>query len=352
MSQEAQQASYDSLLDSKTIQQIIAKAEEKGLPGIPSGFIGLDRITNCWKRSTLTVLAGPPSMGCTSLMLAFLRNAVVEFKTTTALFSLQLSREQLLTKWLSAETEVPYEKIESGNLHDHEWLKINTSTALWTSHAEAFIRVLDDANPTIEKVMEDCRRLREEGVSLFLIDNLSRITLGKKSRAFCPNREQEVSHIIRCLKSLARELEAPVIVVSHMNRSGRERAYSYRPQLGDLRDSGTVEYEADVIILLHRPEYYKQTEDDMGNPTYNVAELIVAKNAFGRTETVQVEFKSACGRFSDQEQPRFSGSDFDEEEGFAPNTIRLGSRLNATSSGKKAPQPFPRSSFDDGPPPF
>jgi replicative DNA helicase len=341
MTQEPEKSTFASKLGRWDMKQIISKAEARSLPGVPSGLTALDRATKGWKRSTLTVIAGPPSMGCSSLLLSFMQDAVVYFRKPTALFSLQLSREQILTKWLSAESEIPYERIETGDLKDHEWLDISRGVTTWQENEQELIRVMDDPNPTIDKVIADCRQLREEGIDLFLIDNINRITLTKEARLFCANREQEVSYIIRNLKTLARELDAPIVVVGHLNRVVKERAHSYRPQLGDLRDSGTIEYEADLIILLHRPEYYKQTEDEMGNPTRNVADLIIAKNAFGNTETVQVQFKSACGRFSDLELPDYSSVAVEPE--YAPGTIRLGSRINSK-------MPFPRSVSNDDPP--
>jgi replicative DNA helicase len=273
------------------------------LPGIPSGIIALDRITNCWNNSTLNVIAGAPSMGCTSLLLAFMRNAVTDFKREVAFFSLQMPCQKLLTKWLSAELELPFNEITSGKLSDHHWHEISKLVPDWDKDLENLVRIVDTPAPTIGKIVADCRRLREEGTSLFLIDNINRITLGKRERAICTNRTQELSYIARRLKTLALELEAPFVVVSNLNRAGADRFP--RPQLSDLRDSGAIENEADIVILLYRAEYYKQTEDEFGNSTHNRAELIVAKNTFGKLDTVGAEFISTYGRFRDLEGDRY-----------------------------------------------
>lgn len=265
------------------------------LQGIPSGLVALDRITNFWSNSTLNVIAGAPSMGCTSLLLAFMRNAVTHFKRETAFFSLQMPAQKLLTKWLSVDLEMPFHELANGQFPDHQWQEINKLLPDWDRDLDNLVRIMDAPAPTIGKVVADCRRLRGEGTELFLIDNINRITLGKRERAICTNRTQELSYIARRLKTLALELEAPFVVVSNLNRAGADRFP--RPQLSDLRDSGAIENEADTVILLYRAEYYGHTDDDFGNSTHNRAELIVAKNTFGTLDTAGVEFISAYGRF-------------------------------------------------------
>ncbi|OGX82506.1 DnaB-like helicase C-terminal domain-containing protein [Hymenobacter coccineus] len=268
-----------------------------GLPGIPCGLVALDRITNCWSNSTLNVIAGAPSMGCTSLLLAFMRNAVTHFKREVAFFSLQMPCQKLLTKWLSIDMELPFHKLATGQFPDHQWYEISKLLPDWDRDLDNLVRIIDTPAPTIGKIVADCRRLREEGTELFLIDNINRITLGKRERAICTNRTQELSYIARRLKTLALELEAPFVVVSNLNRAGADRIP--RPQLSDLRDSGAIENEADTVVLLYRAEYYGHTDDDFGNFTHNRAELIVAKNTFGTLDTASVEFMSAYGRFGD-----------------------------------------------------
>ncbi|MVN79296.1 hypothetical protein GO988_23435 [Hymenobacter sp. HMF4947] len=288
------------------VHRLIREAEEGkygGLLGIPSGLITLDRITNGWGNSTLNIIAGAPSMGCTSLLLAFMRNAATDFKRGVAFFSLQMPCQKLLTKWLSIELELPFKQVASGQFSDHYWHEITKLMPDWDRDLDNLVRILDTPAPTIGKIVADCRRLREEGTQLFLIDNINRITLGKRERALCTNRTQELSYIARRLKTLALELEAPFVVVSNLNRAGADRFP--RPQLSDLRDSGAIENEADIVILLYRAEYYKQLEDEMGNPTHNKADLIVAKHTFGPLDTASVEFRSAYGRFADLQEDRY-----------------------------------------------
>jgi replicative DNA helicase len=268
-----------------------------GLQGIPSGLVALDRITNCWSNSTLNVIAGAPSMGCTSLLLAFMRNAVTHFKREVAFFSLQMPCQKLLTKWLSVDLELPFHELANGQFSDQKWYDVSKLLTDLDRDLDSRVRIMDAPAPTIGKVVADCRRLREEGTELFLIDNINRITLGKRERAICTNRTQELSYIARRLKTLALELDAPFVVVSNLNRAGADRVP--RPQLSDLRDSGAIENEADIVILLYRPEYYGHTDDDFGDSTHNRAELIVAKNTFGKLNAARVEFMSAYGRFAD-----------------------------------------------------
>lgn len=287
------------------LRRLIRDAEigrSGGLQGVPSGLLALDRITNFWSNSTLNVIAGAPSMGCTSLLLAFMRNAVTHFRREVAFFSLQMPCQKLLTKWLSVDLELPFHKLAAGQFADHQWQEINKLTTDWDRDLEDFVRIIDAPAPTIGKVVAECRRLREEGTQLFLIDNINRITLGKRERAICTNRTQELSYIARRLKTLALELDAPFVVVSNLNRAGAER--SPRPQLSDLRDSGAIENEADIVVLLYRPEYYGHTDDDEGNSTHNRAELIVAKNSLGKLDTASVEFISTYGRFADLPEER------------------------------------------------
>ena len=241
-------------------------------------------------------------MGCTSLLLAFMRNAVTHFRREVAFFSLQMPCQKLLTKWLSVDLELPFHKLAAGQFADYYWQEINKLTTDWDRDLEDFVRIIDAPAPTIGKVVAECRRLREEGTQLFLIDNINRITLGKRERAICTNRTQELSYIARRLKTLALELDAPFVVVSNLNRAGAER--SPRPQLSDLRDSGAIENEADIVVLLYRPEYYGHMDDDEGNSTHNRAELIVAKNSLGKLDTASVEFISAYGRFADLPEER------------------------------------------------
>ncbi len=340
--------------------RVVQNAETKNYPGIFSGIAALDRATKGWRNSSLYVVAGAASMGCTSLMLSFMRNAVTDFGCGTAFFSLQMACDKLLVKWISLELGLSFDKIEAGELSAEEWYRLNSFVTTWSREAGDKARIIDAPNPTIGQIAADCKRLRQEGVRLFIIDNINRITVGKRARLFCANREQELSYIVRRLKTLARELDAPVLVVSQLSRTGADRGRYGRPQLTDLRDSGAIENEADVVILLYRAEYYKFMEDENGNPTRNKAELIIAKNTFGRTENVSTQFSTESGLFKDLERDDWS-ADFSDSYSpataptpfpastfagsspdiapYAPNTIRLGSKMRSKSTRARDEEP-------------
>ncbi|MBG8555009.1 DnaB-like helicase C-terminal domain-containing protein [Hymenobacter guriensis] len=300
-------------------------AQGKG-HGVPSGLAALDRVTRGWQPGTLTVVAAAPSMGCTSFLVSCMNEAAVYFGEQVALFSLQHSKEQIIRKCLCALGEVAYEKLLSG-LPDYTFAELANKVQQWDRIAADKLYILDEPAPSLNQIRAQARQLCGRGVSLILIDNLHRLKVPAKVRAFCSNREQEISYLVRGLKTLARELKVPIVVVSHLNRLLRDRPAPSRPQLGDLRDSGSIEYEADLILFLHRNEYYGESEDEMGNPTREVAEIIVAKNAFGSREIVQVQFKAEFGRFSD------TGS----------------SRLEYPSMGSFGGQEDPKPPFDDVP---
>lgn len=265
-----------------------------------------------------------------------MRNAAVEFRHKVAFFSLQMRSDKLLTKWLSLEVEVSYDKIEAGNLTPEELVRLNDSVRRWEGDAGSLIWLVDTPNLTISGLVARCKKLKAEGAELFLIDNLHRIAIGPKARAFCHNREQELAYIMRRLKTLAYEVDAPVIVVAQMSRAAATHGMYSRPKLGHLRDSGAIENEADVVVLLYRHEYYGMSEDEEGNSTHNMAELIVAKNNFGKTETANVRFMTEYGLFKDIEHDEYTPEPTHTAPGnireapvpFPKGTIRLGSRLN------------------------
>lgn len=323
-------------------------AEDGQQLGIPSGLAALDELITHWRKSSLAIIAGAPSMGCTALLLACMRHTVQNARLGAAFFSLQQRSDKLLAKWMSQELGVCYTKIETGQLTEAEEAKRNDFVKVWERSAGPLAIIDDFPNPTIGRIVNRCKRLRASGTELFLIDDINRIALGKKARAFCSNREQELASIVRRLKTLAYELDAPVLVVSQLSRAASDRSRGSRPQLTDLRDSGALENEADVVVLLYRPELYQFVQDSEGNPTAGRAELIVAKNAFGKTGIARVRFRAEIGLFEDIEAEQYA-PDADKEwhpdlakplRPFAPNSIRLGSKIN------QVPEPLPKSTFN------
>ncbi|RPD48063.1 replicative DNA helicase [Hymenobacter sediminis] len=344
----------------KAIKELEEKKDQKdGLTGVPSGFSALDRVTSGWQPSDLVIIAARPGMGKTAFVVSAMRNAAVEFKKPVAIFSLEMSSLQLVNRLISAEAELDSEKIKKGNLADYEWAQLNHKISALSS---APIYIDDTPGLSIRELRTKCRRLKaHHDIQMIIIDYLQLMT-GNTDGKGGGNREQEIASISRALKGIAKELNVPVLALSQLSRSVETRGGDKKPQLSDLRESGSIEQDADMVIFLYRPEYYKITEDEMGNPTQGTGEVIIAKHRNGSLETVQLKFIGRFTKFADLDgvggfgdagfnPGAFPTSTFDDDaSGFAPNTIRLGSRIN--NDGPPPAQPFPRSTFDDGPPPF
>lgn len=307
----------------------------------------------------------------TAFVVSAMRNAAVDFKKPVAIFSLEMSSLQLVNRLISAEAELDSEKIKKGNLADYEWAQLNHKIAALSS---APIFIDDTPALSIRELRAKCRRLKSQhDIQLIIVDYLQLMSGGEAGRPG-GNREQEIASISRALKGIAKELNIPVIALSQLSRSVETRGGDKKPQLSDLRESGSIEQDADMVIFLYRPEYYKITEDEMGNPTQGVGEVIIAKHRNGSLETVQLKFIGRFTKFADLDgfdggdagfgdaaaaytPNAFPTSNFDSEAGggvgpaggagFAPNTIRLGSKMNDAPS----PVPFPKSnSFGEEPP--
>lgn len=373
VSEDNMRKGVDSMQDLmvKAIKELEEKKHQKdGLTGVPTGFSALDRVTSGWQPSDLVIIAARPGMGKTAFVVSAMRNAAVDFKKPVAIFSLEMSSLQLVNRLISAEAELDSEKIKKGNLADYEWAQLNHKISALSS---APIFIDDTPALSIRELRAKCRRLKSQhDIQLIIIDYLQLMSGGEAGRPG-GNREQEIASISRALKGIAKELNIPVIALSQLSRSVETRGGDKKPQLSDLRESGSIEQDADMVIFLYRPEYYKITEDEMGNPTQGMGEVIIAKHRNGSLETVQLKFIGRFTKFADLDgfdgggdaggfggAPAFSSnsfptSSFDSEPaggpapggGFAPNTIRLGSKMNDAP----APVPFPKgNSFGEEPP--
>ncbi|WP_369810666.1 replicative DNA helicase [Hymenobacter cheonanensis] len=374
VSEDNMRKGVDSMQDLmvKAIKELEEKKHQKdGLTGVPTGFAALDRVTSGWQPSDLVIIAARPGMGKTAFVVSAMRNAAVDFKKPVAIFSLEMSSLQLVNRLISAEAELDSEKIKKGNLADYEWAQLNHKIS---SLSSAPIFIDDTPALSIRELRAKCRRLKSQhDIQLIIIDYLQLMSGNEGGKN--GNREQEIASISRALKGIAKELNIPVIALSQLSRSVETRGGDKKPQLSDLRESGSIEQDADMVIFLYRPEYYKITEDEMGNPTQGMGEVIIAKHRNGSLETVQLKFIGRFTKFADLDgfdgggdaggfggAPAFASnsfptSSFDSEPaggpapggGFgAPNTIRLGSRMNDASP---APVPFPKSnSFGEEPP--
>jgi replicative DNA helicase len=260
--------------------------------GIASGFIDLDALTNGFQNSEMVIIAARPSMGKTTLALNIAEHVALEEKFPVAVFSMEMSQQMLAQNLLCMHARVSASKLRSGFLSDEEGTKLNL--ALGTL-SEAPIFIDDSAGMTILQLRAKARRLvARHGIKLVVVDYIQLMSApGEESR------QQEIATISRGIKSLARELDVPVIALSQLNRTPEARE-GHQPRLGDLRESGALEQDADVVILLHRPGYYMNRLDDPSPASAAAAEetqLLIAKQRNGPTGTVQLTFRSNLLRF-------------------------------------------------------
>lgn len=272
----------------------IAANRDDGLSGLQTGFTALDKITSGWQNSDLVVIAARPAMGKTAFVLSMAKNMAVSYNYPVALFSLEMANVQLVNRLIVNTCEIPGEKIKNGQLAAYEWEQLDFKIK---ELYDAPLYIDDTPSLSVFELRTKARRLvREHGVKMIIIDYLQ---LMNASGMNYGSREQEVSMISRSLKGLAKELNIPIIALSQLNRGveGRAGAEGKRPQLSDLRESGAIEQDADMVCFIHRPEYYKILEDDKGNSLIGLAEIIIAKHRNGATGDVTLRFKSEFARF-------------------------------------------------------
>ncbi|KAA6350330.1 Replicative DNA helicase [termite gut metagenome] len=275
-----------------------AAARTDGLSGLESGFTRLDKITSGWQNSDLIIIAARPAMGKTAFVLSMARNIAVNFKHPVALFSLEMSNVQLVNRLISDVCEIPGEKIKSGQLAAYEWQQLDHKLK---ELIDSPLYVDDTPSLSVFELRTKSRRLvREHGVKIIIIDYLQLMNASGMSYG---NRQEEVSTISRSLKGLAKELNIPIIAISQLNRGveSREGIEGKRPQLSDLRESGAIEQDADMVCFIHRPEYYKIYQDDKGRDLQGMAEIIIAKHRNGATADVLLRFKGEYARFQNPE---------------------------------------------------
>lgn len=291
---------YDNMrsLLGEAFKELEAKRKHKdGLTGIPSGFTALDRMTSGWQQAELIIVAARPGMGKTAFLLSALRNAAVNHAYPVAIFSLEMASLQLVNRLIAAESSLEGEKIKKGSLADHEWEQLMYKTS---ELAKASIYIDDTPALSIFEFRAKCRRLKaKHDIKLIALDYLQLMS-GTSIRG-AGNREQEIAAISRSLKSIAKELNIPIIVGAQLSRAVETRGGTKRPQLSDLRESGAIEQDADMVLFLYRPEYYGMTEDEEGNPTHGLAEVIVAKHRNGSLDSVLLKFIGKYTQFVDHE---------------------------------------------------
>ncbi len=327
------------------IKEAINQIEEAGkrednLSGIPSGFTKIDRITSGWQNSDLIIIAARPSMGKTAFVLSMTRNMAIEHNCPVAVFSLEMSSVQLVNRLIVSETKLPSERIRNGKLHDYEWEQLEIKIK---NLVDAPVFIDDTPAISIYELRAKCRRLKlQHDIGIIIIDYLQLMSGTSDTRG---NREQEVSMISRSLKAIAKELNVPIIALSQLNRAVETRGGTKRPQLSDLRESGAIEQDADMVLFIHRPEYYGFHEDEEGNSNAGIAEIIIAKHRNGRTGNVKLKFQSDSASFTELE---------DELQPFGEDdlSITLGSKMNDANEFTRGFNKGGNVDFDNEPPPF
>ncbi len=278
--------------------QLEQLAKQEGLSGISTGFPSIDDYTSGWQDGELIIIAARPGMGKTAFVLSMARNMAVDHKVPVAIFNLEMTSDQLIKRLFSIETEIPAEKFRSGKLTDMEWNLLNNKM---DKIADAPIYINDSSMLSIFDLRAQARRMKSQyDIGIIIIDYLQLMTAQTNNKS--GNREQEISTISRNLKSLSKELNIPVIALSQLSRKVEERSDKSghkRPQLSDLRESGAIEQDADIVSFIYRPEYYNVElwEDD--TPTQNQAEFIIAKHRNGKTGNIRLRFDGQFGRFSE-----------------------------------------------------
>lgn len=313
-----------------------AKNMEGHLSGVPSGFTALDRVTNGWQPSDLIVIAARPGMGKTAFVLTMARNIAVDFKRPVAIFSLEMSALQLVTRLISAEAMLPADKLKKGTLENHEWHQLNVKIK---NLEDAKFLIDDTPALTIFELRAKCRRLKaQHNIEIAIVDYLQLMSGGGDNRG---NREQEISNISRSLKSLAKELNIPIIAISQLSRAVETRGGSKKPILSDLRESGAIEQDADMVMFIYRPEYYKITEDSDGNSLQGIAEVSIAKHRNGKLEDINLRFIDQFARFMDIEEGFHTDPGFSQEEPHSPNVVTYQSKINEMDDYSEDDQDLP-----------
>jgi replicative DNA helicase len=313
---------------SETAQSLVAQAKKRieeistkeGLSGLPTGFHKLDELTSGWQPSDLIIIAARPGMGKTAFVLSMARNIAIDAGAGVAVFSLEMSSVQLITRLISSETGLSSEKLRTGKLEKHEWEQLNVKVK---DLERAPLYIDDTPSLSIFDLRAKARRLASQhGIKLIVVDYLQLMTAGGSQKGG-GNREQEISTISRNLKALAKELDIPVIALSQLSRAVETRGTSKRPLLSDLRESGAIEQDADIVSFIYRPEYYKieEWDDEERSPTAGQAEFIVAKHRNGGLDNIRLKFLGMFGKFDNLEDDASSfdgtfSSSLNEEGGY------------------------------------
>ncbi len=318
-----------------------AKNSDTHMSGIPSGFTDLDRLTLGWQKPDLIILAARPAMGKTALALSMSRNIAVRFNMPVAIFSLEMSAVQLVTRLISSETELPATKLKKGELADYEWQQLNSKI---NNLVNAKIFIDDTPALSVFELRAKCRRLKQQfDIQMVVVDYLQLMTVGGGKENRGGNREQEISTISRSLKALAKELDIPVLALSQLSRAVETRPQgSKKPILSDLRESGAIEQDADLVLFIYRAEYYKIDTFEDGSPTKGVSEIIIAKHRNGPVGEVRLRFIDRFAKFEDYSSAStHNGNETDDvSAGFKTISSKMNDELEDNEPEKSTDPPF------------
>ena len=329
----------------------IKKASENvtGINGVPSGFTELDKNTHGWQPSDLVIIAARPAMGKTAFVLSMAKNIAVDQKIPLAIFSLEMSGVQLMYRMLSCQAELESEKLKTGQLAEQEWIHLNNSAKVLSNSP---IYIDDTAGLSILELRSKCRMLKNKyDIKMVIVDYLQLMTAGADMRG---NREQEVSMISRQLKIIAKELNITMIALSQLNR-GLESRQDKKPILSDLRESGSIEQDADMVIFIHRPEVYnKSGVDGNGLSQKGLAEIIIAKHRSGSIGEIKMRFRGQYTQFVDWDTISRSKAKPRKSAISEADAVELNDSINISNSVMSADTEMfdksPRADDDD--PPF
>ncbi len=331
-----------SVQDSKSVlAKTLKSIEEAGknkeaFSGVPSGFVAIDRETLGWQPSDLVILAARPAMGKTAFVLTMARNITVDHERPVAVFSLEMSAEQLMKRLIIAESGLDGTAVKSGKLTPDQWRHLESSTK---PLGMAPLYIDDTPALSIYEFRSKARRLKlHNNIQLIIIDYLQLMTAAESGQNK-GNREQEVAQISRTLKAIAKELNVPIIALSQLSRQTELRGGNKRPQLSDLRESGAIEQDADIVAFIHRPEYYGITEDEQGQSTAGMAEFILAKHRNGSVGTINLRFRKEQARFLD-----YDADTAHETYSYADSSMGAGGPVSGGAMGGPAATAAPAAS--------
>ena len=331
------------------VQQAIKRIEELskqegGISGLPSGFRDVDKVTAGWQASDLIVIAARPGMGKTAFIVSMAKNMAIKHQVPVALFSLEMSSVQLITRMISSETGITSNKLREGSLQQYEWDILYQKVK---DLEKAPIYIDETPGLSLLEFRAKARRLVSQGVKIIFIDYLQLMTVGQSQKV--GNREQEISTISRTLKAMAKELKIPIIALSQLSRGVEAQtgqSNDNRPMLPTLRESGAIEQDADIVSFIYRPEYYNFDTWEDGSPTANQAEFIIAKHRNGDLKNIRLAFIGNLAQFRDLDEVPQAAQGFAIEDSYESSINSLSTSPQSGTTGGFDPRALPTDAFD------